>query len=254
MSKKTLSIITPVYKDASISVTFASIKKLLGNSDVEWIVIDGDYERPKKIISNLPKMNNLTYICENDNGIYDAMNKGIKASNANFLWFLNSGDKLNIKEETLLALLRGCQPTNKSNLIFKTQIKGKDRTEVPSFRFFVLNSLNHQSVIHHKDSFRKNIYDDSQSLAADYKHMLELYFLEKINFINVNHSLVAYDLTGITSKPEQKNTIRKQRINATYSLFLRSFNLKLLIMCVLQLCIYLPFIIYPNLRIKRYYD
>ena len=71
--------------------TCKSIKKQNLN-DYEWVVIDGsnkedidEFEKP------LPYD---FYLNEPDNGIYDAMNKGIAHTNGQFCIFLNSGDIL----------------------------------------------------------------------------------------------------------------------------------------------------------------
>ena len=56
----------------------------------EWIVIDGDskdYTREWLENNHLPE-----WISEPDNGIYDAMNKGIAMAKGRYLIFMNSGD------------------------------------------------------------------------------------------------------------------------------------------------------------------
>ena len=50
----------------------------------EWIVIDGNSnDNTIKILKNVKNIK-LTYISENDEGIYDAINKGIKLANYNY--------------------------------------------------------------------------------------------------------------------------------------------------------------------------
>ncbi len=63
-------------------------------TDIEYIVIDGaSSDGTLGIIRQYEK--NITYwVSEKDRGIYDAMNKGIKASNGDYLWFLNAGDEI----------------------------------------------------------------------------------------------------------------------------------------------------------------
>ena len=59
----------------------------------EYIVIDGGSTDGTKelILENLDIIN--IWKSEKDLGIYDAMNKGIKLSNGNYIGMLNSGDK-----------------------------------------------------------------------------------------------------------------------------------------------------------------
>jgi glycosyltransferase involved in cell wall biosynthesis len=62
--------------------------------EVEWIIVDGNSQdgSAEWLRENSGKFQQL--IIEKDRGIYDAMNKGITHSTGDFLWFLNSGDRL----------------------------------------------------------------------------------------------------------------------------------------------------------------
>lgn len=71
--------------DSVISQTF---------KDFEWIVIDGgSTDGSKELIEKYS--DHISYwVSEPDKGVYNAMNKGIKASKGEYLLFLNSGDYL----------------------------------------------------------------------------------------------------------------------------------------------------------------
>ena len=62
--------------------------------DFEWIIIDGgSTDGSKELIEQYSQYISFG-ISEPDNGIYNAMNKGIKQSNGEYILFLNSGDWL----------------------------------------------------------------------------------------------------------------------------------------------------------------
>lgn len=68
--------------------------------DFEWLVIDGgssdktiDFLRKKRTKTRSDK-HPFTFISEKDDGIYDAMNKGINAAKGRYILFLNAGDEL----------------------------------------------------------------------------------------------------------------------------------------------------------------
>ena len=92
MQKNLLSIITVVKNDEkNIQKTIRSIisqKKI----NYEYIVIDGNSEDNtlKKILKYKNRINKI--ISKKDNGIYDAMNKGIKIAKGEVIVFCNSGD------------------------------------------------------------------------------------------------------------------------------------------------------------------
>lgn len=61
--------------------------------DVEHIVIDGaSKDRTVEIVRRFPHVAHL--VCEADNGIYHAMNKGLALATGDFVLFLNADDKL----------------------------------------------------------------------------------------------------------------------------------------------------------------
>lgn len=87
-----ISIITACYNsEKTISRTIESILNQT-YQDIELIVIDGDSSD-----DTLEKLNNYSknisfMISERDNGIYDALNKGLKQSNGDIIAFLHSDD------------------------------------------------------------------------------------------------------------------------------------------------------------------
>jgi glycosyltransferase involved in cell wall biosynthesis len=86
-----VSIITATYNSAStIRDTLESIKRQ-DHLDVEHIIIDGlSKDSTAEIVASYPHVSQ--YISEKDNGIYDAMNKGIKLATGDILGILNSDD------------------------------------------------------------------------------------------------------------------------------------------------------------------
>ena len=88
------SIITVVKNDQkNIKSTIKSIKAQKFRK-FEYIVIDGNSK--DRTIDQIIKLKNSVnlLITENDKGLYDAMNKGVKHSKGRVIVFVNSGDLL----------------------------------------------------------------------------------------------------------------------------------------------------------------
>lgn len=88
-----VSIVTVVFNDANlIAETLRSVsEQTYGN--IEYIVIDGGSTDGTVDIIREYKDSIDFWLSEPDQGVYDAMNKGIEAASGVWLNFMNSGDK-----------------------------------------------------------------------------------------------------------------------------------------------------------------
>ena len=86
-----ISIITVTYNsEQTIRTTLDSVAKQTWH-EIEHIIIDGSSsDRTLEIIKEFPHVSLV--ISEKDEGIYDAMNKGIRKSSGDVIGFLNSDD------------------------------------------------------------------------------------------------------------------------------------------------------------------
>ncbi len=87
-----VSIITVCYNSAStIRDTIESVINQT-YADIEYIVLDGASTDNTVEIINQYKSSIQTFISEKDNGMYDAINKGIKIATGDIIGILNSDD------------------------------------------------------------------------------------------------------------------------------------------------------------------
>lgn len=94
MKKPLISIITVVRNAApELELTLRNLVALdTSAARVELIVVDGaSNDRTPQVIRRFRA--ELGYwVSEPDGGLYDAMNKGIRAATGDYLWFINAGD------------------------------------------------------------------------------------------------------------------------------------------------------------------
>ena len=105
-----ISIITVTYNaEATIERTLESVAQQT-YPDVEHIIIDGtSADRTLEIARRFP---HAIIYSEPDQGLYDAMNKGLQRATGDYLCFLNAGDQLHSKET--LAHLASSVPNGTS--------------------------------------------------------------------------------------------------------------------------------------------
>lgn len=94
------SIITVVYNGANLLPgTIDSVKRQT-YPRIEYLIIDGGskdgtLEIVQQYAETMPR---LVWISEKDQGLYDAMNKGLRMATGDFVWFLNAGDHLHAQD------------------------------------------------------------------------------------------------------------------------------------------------------------
>ena len=87
-----ITIITVSYNAAKvIDKTLSSLKNQTYN-EFEYLVIDGASKDDTLKIINRNEIKSSRIISEPDNGLYDAMNKGLKEAKGKYVLFLNAGD------------------------------------------------------------------------------------------------------------------------------------------------------------------
>ncbi len=191
----------------------------------EIVVIDGGSTDNTVIVAQEFAHIINYFISEPDNGIYDAMNKGIKASRGKFLWFINAGDKvLNFEElyyefttdNHLADIYYGdTQIVNQDGEVLGLRRKPLPKTLTPkSFRNGMV--VCHQSFIV-RHSIAK-LYDTSYRFSADYKWMIECVKAAK-SIINIECVLSQFEIGGATTQNH------KASLKERFSIMRKEFGL-----------------------------
>jgi glycosyltransferase involved in cell wall biosynthesis len=102
-----ISIITVVYNgEKHIGRTIESVVNQ-SYSPIEYIIIDGkSTDGTLKVIESYPGI--IKLISEPDQGLYDAMNKGLQLATGSYVWFLNSGDQI-YSPDTVEKMVEGME-------------------------------------------------------------------------------------------------------------------------------------------------
>jgi glycosyltransferase involved in cell wall biosynthesis len=228
-----LSIITVVYNNLSGLIhTFESIK-LQSCADYEWIVIDGgSTDGTKEWLQNL-ELNNLHYLSEKDQGLYDAMNKGISLARGEFIWFMNSGDS--IFALNTIQLLKSCSEEKDilygetmlvDNLGTQIGIRSEKTTRVLPKKMTRFSMIRGMIVCHQSFIPRRSIapmYNLTYRFSADIDWVISC--LEKTNAIHNCESILSNYLVGGLSAQNQKTGWKERwKIYVAHYGFLYTFG------------------------------
>ena len=222
-----ISIITVVFNNETyIQDCIDSIKSQDFNN-IEYIIIDGgSTDGTIEIIKNNLDSINL-FISEPDNGLYDAMNKGIKFATGDVIGILNSDDLY--FDENILSNIADCFITNPNlDLIYGdlVYVKQNDVTKIVRYwksEKYHRNYFEYGSVPAHPTLFiAKRIYDEidlfnlDYKLASDYEFMLKLFKKKSYNLLYLNKIFVKMRLGGVTSKNFKNRIIQNKEISRAW--------------------------------------
>ncbi|MBD0254147.1 MAG: glycosyltransferase [Cytophagales bacterium] len=89
-----VSLITVTYNAAA--VLEPTIQSILAQTftDYEYLIIDGGSKDATPDIIRRYADRLSYWVSEPDGGLYDAMNKGLRAARGEYVWFMNAGDRL----------------------------------------------------------------------------------------------------------------------------------------------------------------
>jgi glycosyltransferase involved in cell wall biosynthesis len=116
----TVTIVTVVYnlyENGRVRTFKQAVNSVQEQSynNVEHLIIDGDSnDGTKELLYKISRKTGMRIISEPDNGIYDAMNKGIKNATGKYVAFLNSDDFYSDKD----AIKKSINALEKSNADF----------------------------------------------------------------------------------------------------------------------------------------
>ena len=207
--------------------------------DFEWIVIDGGSTDGscELLGSNTDYIS--YYVSEPDNGIYHAMNKGIKASHGDFLLFLNSGDYLydsNVIEKVIPLL--GDKDIYVGLINSIGRINESDEGQADFSPEGILRKLTFTWIPHQASFFKRDIFDRYGLYREDLKIVSDwwMYFnslvMGNVTIAQLPFIVANYDTGGISAKQrslavqEQKKVLKEHpQIDVYYWFYRDNFEI-----------------------------
>ncbi len=211
-----LSIITINYNNLTgLQKTMQSVFEQTF-TDYEYIIIDGgSTDGSKEYIEQYA--GKLAYwVSEKDEGVYQAMNKGIVKSKGEYLQFLNSGDYLVtnlILSESSIFL--GVPDIVYGDIEFR-DLNGKVFTkhypDSINLKFFLTDSIPHPSCFVKKVMFDKvGLFDEALKICSDYKFFLKAACVYSCTVKHINIVISSFGLDGLSSLNESKQLLEKEK-------------------------------------------
>ena len=205
-----ISIVTATYNSsASISGCIASVNEQT-IQDCEHIIIDGEStDNTIEIVRNIPNRV-AKIICEHDNGIYDALNKGIRHATGDVIGLLHSDDVFG-SSFTIEHMINHFVENN-LDVAYGDLIYVEPNNPVKLIRFwkskpFSLGLLNtgwmppHPTIFIKKSVFQKHgQYNTNYKISADYEYMLRILLDTSLKVGYIPEIITKMAIGGISNK------------------------------------------------------
>jgi len=213
-AKPILSVITIVYNNArDIERTMLSV---LGQTyqGIEYIVVDGlsndgTLDLIKKYEDRIAK-----FTSEKDEGIYDAMNKGLALATGDYVIFMNSGDEF-FDVDTVSAVFDSADDADiyygETEMINDAgQSLGQRRHKAPKqFTWHGFNlgmSISHQAIYIKRSLIEP--YDRQYQLSADIDWIIRAAKKAK-KIVNVNRYVAKYLVGGMSKTKHRQSLVER---------------------------------------------
>ena len=185
--------------------------------DFEYLIIDGgSSDQTHKIIKqNLDIIDHS--ISEKDEGLYFAMNKGLKLARGSYVGILNSDD---IYSSNTLELVQNAIKKNPDCDVIYGAMSYFDK---PNQIHFIHSEELSKRMIYHPtcfvsiDAYKKlGYFNTNYRIAADYDFILRCRNAQK-NFLGLENVLATFSRGGISSKLRLRSIFETSEIQAKYN-------------------------------------
>lgn len=228
--KPLISVITITYNAAgTIGVTMASVAEQTCR-DYEHVVIDGASRDATLEIAR--SYAGVRILSEPDEGLYDAMNKGLRMARGEYVLFLNSGDTFHSKDTLEAYARRACLG---DDIIYgDTVIVDSERRVLGPRHYTAPERLTKESfakgmlICHQAFMVRRSLapdYDLCYRFSADYDWTIRcIKAADEDKCTNLGMVVIDYLSDGLTDRNKFKSLRERYRVMANHYGHLRALR------------------------------
>ena len=165
--------------------------------DFEYIVIDGgSTDGSTKVIEEYADKIDY-WVSEKDNGIYHAMNKGIKKVSGEYCIFMNSGDSFCSPSAIATVFAKQVSTDIICGNTYTNELKAPPQEITLDFLFNT--SICHQCAFIRSSLMKKYGYDEKYKIVADRKFFILALIYDNCSYQAIDVDVVNYDITGFSA-------------------------------------------------------
>jgi glycosyltransferase involved in cell wall biosynthesis len=224
LKKPLFSIIIPTYNsEATLSRALESVLNQTFKN-YEILIMDGlsQDDTPCIVETYQKQCQNIKWFSQSDDGIYDAMNKGVNQSKGEWLYFMGSDDYLfdvNVLSNVFDQLQNMVCDVVYGNVFYKSRNSLYDGK-------FTYEKLTHENICHQAIFLKKAVFemignfDLTYKTVADWQHNVRWFYNTNIKHQYINLTIAEYSDGGYSSQhKDHKFLNKKNEIFIKYGFF-----------------------------------
>lgn len=210
--------------------------------NIEHVFIDGMSKDKTVDLINKYARKEKKIISEKDSGIYDALNKGIRAATGDIIGFLHSDDLLNSK--TIISEIVEKITQKKIDGVYGDLIYVNKKNISKIIRKWKSSKFNtcllkrgwmpaHPTLFLRKEVYHKHIgFNINFNISSDYDFMIRVFLDEKLKFDYIAKIIVIMRIGGISNNSlkniivksiEDYRIIKQNKVGGYITLFYKNF-------------------------------
>ncbi len=197
-----ISIITVSYN--AVKTIEQTILSVINQSydNIEYIIIDGGSTDGTVDIIKKYEDRIAYWISEPDEGIYDAMNKGIDRATGDWIYFIGADDWL-YRNKTIELVVKEIDKKKEFDIVYGKIMLIDSRVNLQKESSLVKENnvfvgIPHQAFFVKTNIIKLNKFDLHYRMAADYDFILYCY-LNKYEFYGIDMVIANYSVNGLSS-------------------------------------------------------
>ncbi|MEO9021276.1 MAG: glycosyltransferase family 2 protein [Ginsengibacter sp.] len=216
------SIITPVFNSEKFIARCIESVQQQNFKNYEYLIIDGGStdSTVAKIARYQDKDSRIKIYSEHDEGVYDAMNKGISISKGKWMYFLGSDDYF--YSNTVLDTISKAITKYNTDIIYG-DVWHEQLNSVYDGCFGIEKLLKH-NICHQAIFFKKNVFDRIGKYSLKYKKKADYNFnlhcwINGVKHVYYNEVIAFYSTGGLSSIGKDVDFEKDYPINTVKFLF-----------------------------------
>lgn len=215
-----VSIITVTYNSASTLIDTIRSISFQDYPNIEYIVVDGNSTDGTIDIINKNSYAISSWISEPDNGLYEAMNKGLKMATGDIVGIINSDDFYH-RSDSISKIVEAFKYSGKdsvyadvefvdpSNLNKTVRYYSSKRFELSKFKKGIMPA--HPTFFTYRQNFEKfGYYKTDYKITADFELLVRFLYKNKLSSHYLPISLMKMRTGGVSTKSWKSNIVINQ--------------------------------------------